>query len=288
MTFSIVAVDQKNKELGFAIASCFWNAGQVGYALAEKGAIVSQAQGNWEFIPLFFEKLELNLTLEQIVDVFQSSDEKFENRQVGMVTATGNAFAYSGKKVFNAFQKTGSDYACQGNILVGPQVISDMSEAFEKMEGSLTKKLYAALLAGDNAGGDMRGKISARLRVVKDRGNPLNETITDFTVEEHEEPVREIGRLLELRSNISKAWELLRAVSKAEDNEKEAAVLELDEFLSGKKDRLYLDFHNSLASQYLELGQREKAVEWFKKVIEISPNMAPLISDDLKDDVLQG
>ena len=287
MTFSIVAVDREKQEVGFAIASCFWNAGQVGFALAGKGAIVSQAQGNWDFIPMFFEKLEEHVPLDQILDSFRSSDERFENRQVGMVTMSGDSLAYSGKDVFNAFQRIGSDYTCQGNILTGPEVIQQMAETFEKTEGSLSERLYAALQAGDDAGGDMRGKISARLRVVKDRGHPLNETVTDFTIEEHTEPVREIGRLLKLRSSIIKAWELSEAISSDENEDKLAAVQELDKFLSDKNDRVYLDFFESLASGYRELGQRDKEIESWRKFVKISPRMAVTIPDNLKDEVLQ-
>ncbi|TFH01288.1 MAG: DUF1028 domain-containing protein [Candidatus Thorarchaeota archaeon] len=80
MTFSIVAADTEKKEVGFAITSCFWDAGQMGLALSGKGAIVSQAQGNWGFIPIFFDKLEEQLSLKEILETFRSSDENFENR----------------------------------------------------------------------------------------------------------------------------------------------------------------------------------------------------------------
>jgi uncharacterized Ntn-hydrolase superfamily protein len=261
MTFSIVAVDLEKKELGFAIASCFWNAGQVGFVLAGKGAIVSQAQGNMSFISLFFEKLEENMTVKEILEVFRNSDENFEKRQIGMISSTGDVIAYSGNEVYSAFQRIGKDYACQGNILIGRDVVESMADAFEKTEGSLTNRLYAALQAGDNSGGDMRGKISARLHVVKDRGNPYYGTVTDFTIEEHEEPVREIGRLLALEASIIRAWKLTDAASKAEGKDKQAAVIELEEYLSDKHDRLFSDFHSSLASLYLELDRRDKAVE---------------------------
>ena len=80
MTFSIVAVDLEAKEIGFAIASCTWDAGMVGTAKAELGAICSQAQGYFPFHSIFYEKLKENLTLEEILDEFKKVDD-FASRE---------------------------------------------------------------------------------------------------------------------------------------------------------------------------------------------------------------
>jgi len=285
MTFSIVAVDPEKKDIGFAIASCFWDSGQMGFAKAEKGAVVSQAQGNWDLINIFFEKLDENMTLEEIVEAFKRADESIENRQVGMVTFSGETLAFTGGKVFNGFQRIGSNYACQGNILVGPEVIDSMVESFEKSEGTLSERLYKSLQAGDDAGGDMRGKISARVCVVRNRGNPLIETVTDFRVEEHTEPVREIGRLIQLRKNLLKTWELTQSATKAEGVEKVAAIQSLEDFLSDKNDRLYLDFHESLAELHLKVGNRDKAIERYKLYVKISPNMLSILDEEIRRDI---
>lgn len=284
MTFSIVAVDKEKKELGFAIASCFWNAGQMGLALAGKGAIVSQAQGNWDFIPVFFEKLEEHISLEDILEVFRNSDENFENRQVGMVTFGGVSLSFTGEKVFSAHQRFGPDYAAQGNILTSPKTVDSMAETFEKTKGTLTRRLYESLQAGDDAGGEMRGKMSARVCVVRVRDIPL--PVNDYTIEDHPEPVREIGRLMELKNNIITAWELSETASKAEGEDKDQAIQNLENFLIGKEDRAFLDFHETLASLYLQIGNKEKAIERYRIYAKISPNMVSTFDDDLKKDVL--
>ena len=284
MTFSIVAVDQEKKEVGFAIASCFWDAGQMGLALAGKGAIVSQAHGNWGFIPVFFEKLEEDLPLKEILDTFRSSDDNFENRQVGMVTFQGESLAFTGESVFSAHQRIGKDYACQGNILTSPATVDKMAEAFETTEGTLTRRLYEALQAADDAGGEMRGKMSARVYVVRVRDNPL--PVNDYRIEEHSEPVREIGRLIQLKNDIITTWELSEAASKAEGDDKEQAIQNLADFLIGKEDRAFLDFHETLASLYLEIGNKEKAIERYKIYTKISPNMVSTLDDDMKTAVL--
>ncbi|MGY5860264.1 MAG: DUF1028 domain-containing protein [Candidatus Thorarchaeota archaeon] len=284
MTFSIVAVDKEKKEVGFAIASCFWDAGQMGLALAGKGAIVSQAQGNWGFIPVFFEKLEEELPLNEILETFRSSDDNFENRQVGMVTLKGESLAFTGKSVFSGHQRIGKDYACQGNILTSPATVDKMAETFETTEGTLTRKLYNALQAGDDAGGEMRGKMSARVYVVRVQENPL--PVNDYRIEDHPEPVLEIGRLIQLKNDLITTWELSEAASKAEDKDKESAIEALEKFLIGKDDRAFLDFHETLASLYLEIGKRDKAIERYRIYAKISPNMVSTIDDDLKNDVL--
>lgn len=284
MTFSIVAVDQEKNELGFAIASCFWNAGQMGLAFAGKGAIVSQAQGNWGFIPIFFEKLEENLSLEEILEVFRKGDDNFENRQVGMVTSDGASLSFTGEKVFSAHQRTGTDYACQGNILTSPNTVDSMAEAFENTEGTLTRRLYEALQAGDDAGGEMRGKMSARVYVVRVQENPL--PVNDYNIEDHPDPVREIGRLMKLKNDIITSWELSEAASKAEGTDKEHAIQELENFLVGKEDRAFLDFHETLANLYIEVGNKEKAIERFRIYATISPKMISTLDDELRKDVL--
>jgi uncharacterized Ntn-hydrolase superfamily protein len=283
MTFSIVAVDREKNELGFAIASCFWDAGQMGLAFAGKGAIVSQAQGNWGFIPVFFEKLEEKMTLDEILEVFRSSDDNFENRQVGMVSIDGTSLSFTGEKVFSAHQRTGTDFACQGNILTSSETVDSMAEAFEKAEGTLTRRLYEALQAGDDAGGEMRGKMSARVCVVRVSDIPV--PINDYRIEDHPNPVQEIGRLMQLKNNLISTWELTEAVSKAED--KRAAILELERFLSDKEDRAFLDFHQSLAEFYLEIGEREKAIERYKVFTRISPKMISTLDDNIRNEVLK-
>jgi len=282
MTFSIVAADTKKKELGFAIASCFWNAGQVGLAQAGKGAIVSQAQGNWDFIPAFFEKLDGNLTLHEILNEFRESDDNFENRQIGMVAYDGKSLSFTGEKVFSAHQRIGPNYACQGNILTSPKTVDAMADAFEKTEGTLTRRLYEALQAGDDAGGEMRGKMSARVYVVRVWDNPV--PLNDYTIEDHPEPVREIGRLMELKNDIITAWQLTEAISKVEN--KPVAIQELEQFLTDKEDRAFLDFHQSLAESYLEIGERDKAIERYKIFVRISPRMISTLDDEIKNELL--
>jgi uncharacterized Ntn-hydrolase superfamily protein len=277
MTFSIVAVDRENMEVGFAIASCVWNAGQVCSAKCEVGAIASQAQGNLQFLPLYFKKLEDGKTLQEILRDFKSVDENIEKRQIGLVTFEGESLAFTGTNCTPwAGHKIGKDYACQGNILTGSEVIDCMAEAFEKTEGMLVERLFAALQAGDNAGGDRRGKVSARVLVEKKGMGVFSDTFLDLNVEAHEEPVREVGRILNIGKIVYKGWKLMSRANKANRDDKEAILMELDSLMEYKESSAFIDFYSFLGDEYLKLNQREKAIAAYRKVLSISPGMGEL------------
>ncbi|MBD3407349.1 MAG: DUF1028 domain-containing protein [Candidatus Lokiarchaeota archaeon] len=278
MTFSIVAVDVKSKEIGFAIASCTWDAGMVGTAKAERGALCSQAQGYFPFHSVLYEKLEEGLNLEQIFEEFKKIDEDIENRQVGMVSFSGEVFAFTGSRNDDyAGHIIGDSYACQGNILTGPEVLEHMSKAFESTNGMLAERLYAALQAGDDVGGDIRGKMSARVLVKKKKGSDLEDTFIDLRVEDHKEPVKEIGRLLEVRRKILKAYLSMQKVIESEGEDKIDALKEMEKFLSDKVDRTVIDYHSFLADTFLKLGMEEKAIKAYQNVLTIGPKMIRVI-----------
>ncbi|HUU78734.1 MAG TPA: DUF1028 domain-containing protein [candidate division Zixibacteria bacterium] len=275
MTFSIVAIDKNEKEVGFAIASCAWNAGIVCRAETEKGTIASQAQGNLLFHSVFFKQINENKSLEQIMTHFREIDERIESRQIGMITFKGESFAFTGENcTFWAGHKIGKDYACQGNILVGPEVIEEMTSAFEKTNGSLKEKLFAALQAGDNTGGDARGKQSARLLVKKKGGGArgASDIVIDIIIEDHEEPVQEIGRILGVHKNLDTLYGYYAQLQKAEGEEEKLLILEkAGKFLQGKEKARHHDFWLGIGYAYLEIGKNKEAIYYFKKALEISP-----------------
>lgn len=279
MTFSIVAVDRKKGETGFAVSSCSYDSGRVGRAEAGVGSIVSQAKSNMIFRRLFFEKLGEGMTLSQILEHFSEIDEDVEHRQVGMITLDGEALSFTGEKCAKwAGHRVGDDYACQGNILVGPEVVKDMTEAFAATVGPLYDRLYAALRAGDEAGGDARGKVSARLTVVKKGGGwGGDDVVVDISVEDHEEPVKELGRILQAGKETLRCWTLVRELDQASGEEKSMALGNLEDFLESRADRAYIDAWMELGSAQLEMGLKDKAVATYRKYLEISPGMTPLI-----------
>jgi uncharacterized Ntn-hydrolase superfamily protein len=202
-TFSIVGYDPDKKDWGVAVASKFFAVGSVvPWAKAGVGAVATQSFANTTYGPRGLELMEKGKTPEEAIKELTDNDPQKDRRQVGMVDAKGNVATFSGKECIPwAGGVTGKHYAAQGNILVGEQVVKAMGEAFEKTEGSLAEKLMAALEAGDDAGGDSRGKQSAALFVVREKGGyaGFNDRYIDIRVDDHTEPTKELRRLLKIR-----------------------------------------------------------------------------------------
>ncbi|MBS4196181.1 DUF1028 domain-containing protein [Lederbergia citri] len=201
-TYSIVGFDPETKELGVAVASKFLSVGSiVPWAKAGVGAVATQSWAN----PLYgIEGLELmaeGKSAEEVVNILTENDEQKLLRQVGMVDANGNSATYSGSECYDwAGGIAGQNFACQGNILTGPEVVEAMAATFQQTEGDLATRLLKALESGENAGGDRRGKQSAALLIVKENGGygGVTDRYLDLRVDDHKEPVKELGRILDL------------------------------------------------------------------------------------------
>lgn len=201
-TFSIVAYDPERKEWGIGVASKFLAVGAVvPWAKAGVGAVATQAAANTSFGPKGLELLAAGKEAAETLKLLTDSDQRSEFRQVGIIDAKGNAATFTGPKCQNwAGGKTGKHYACQGNILAGEAVVTDMAKAFEEATGPLAWRIMAALEAAEKAGGDRRGKQSAALLVVRDKsGYGGNDRMIDFRVDDHDKPLEELARILALR-----------------------------------------------------------------------------------------
>src|SRR6202035_2976192 len=123
-------------------------------------------------------------------------------RQVAIIDKNGTIAAYTGPNAPNwAGDRQGKTWSAQGNILVGAQVPEAMGKAFDATEGELAEKLFAALKAGDDAGGDSRGKQSASILVVRKQGgrNTNNDRYVYINVDDNPEPMHELRRLLDIQ-----------------------------------------------------------------------------------------
>ncbi len=288
MTFSIVAVDREAKETGFAIASCCWDAGQVCFASADVGAIASQAQGNLSFLSAYFDRLESGMDLPAILEAFHASDDSIESRQVGMVSFDHGALAFTGEQCSRwAGHRTGEDFACQGNILTGSNVIDAMVEAFQVAEGPLFERLYATLEAGDAAGGDQRGKQSARLAVKKKGwGDPGTDSMIDIRIEDHDDPVQEMGRILGVRRTLASILGLFGKFSGASDSEKPAILQQAEEILQGRTECRYLDWWEMLAEDYYKIGEVGRAVSAYERYLAINPALRVVLEEQARKGLL--
>ena len=173
-TFSIVAIDPQNGDVGVAVASRYFSVGSVvPWAMANVGAVATQANVNVGYGQQAIDLLRQGMSAQQVLQKLQEED-KFpgkDGRQTAIVDAKGNIAAYTGPNAPKwAGDRQGKSWSAQGNILVGPQVPEAMGKAFESTPGELAEKLFAALKAGDVAGGDSRGRQSASMLVVRKGG----------------------------------------------------------------------------------------------------------------------
>jgi uncharacterized Ntn-hydrolase superfamily protein len=202
-TFSIVAADLERQEWGVAVQSRVLAVGSiVPFAEAEVGAIATQSYANTTYGPRGLKMLAEGKSAEEVVKALIDEDPRREVRQLAIVDRQGRIANFTGKECLEwAGAVSGKNYSCQGNILAGESVVQEMAKAFEASEGSLAERLVAALAAGQAAGGDKRGQQSAGLLVVKKgRGyGGFGDRMIDLRVDDHEKPIDELQRLLDLR-----------------------------------------------------------------------------------------
>lgn len=225
-TFSIVGCDPSTGELGVAVASKYFAVGSVvPWARAGVGAIATQAWVNYDYGIEALELLEAGLSPQEAIDSLVTLDPKSSRRQIGIVDFKGNAATFTGQECLEwAGGLIGTNCAVQGNILVSDTVVHSMLSAFENGHGELSDRLLAALLAGDSAGGDARGKQSAAIYVVQEIEGLLYDRKIDIRVDDSPEPFAELVRLhkmskalhhLDTAGNYYRKGELLMAVKEA-------------------------------------------------------------------------
>ncbi|PVG82768.1 fimbrial assembly protein FimA [Nocardioides gansuensis] len=204
MTYSIVARSEDGESWGVAVASKFLAVGNaVPAAVAGIGAIATQAEANVAYKFLALAHLDDGATAGVALQRLLEEDDKRDHRQVGIVDVEGNAATHTGSACFDwAGGVTGDGFAVQGNILTGPEVVEAMRTAFEASDPAapLARRLLAALQAGEEAGGDRRGRQSAALLVVREGAGygGGDDVAVDLRVDDHQAPVDELARLLDL------------------------------------------------------------------------------------------
>src|SRR5574337_339378 len=200
--FSIVACDPKTKDLGVAVESRFISVGSVvPWAEAGVGAVATQSFANTTYGPKGLALLRKGVHPKEVISQLTSKDPMAKQRQVGLVDSRGRAASFTGEECFAwAGSVVGRNYACQGNILAGEDVVKGMARAFESTDGDLPVRMLAALHAGQKAGGDQRGQQSAALLVVREKGGygGLNDRWIDVRVDDHPTPIDELTRLFNL------------------------------------------------------------------------------------------
>jgi uncharacterized Ntn-hydrolase superfamily protein len=206
MTFSIVARSADGRAHGVAVASRFLAVGAaVPAAEAGVGALATQSYANLAYRPQGLALLRTGVGAEGAVAGLTAADDGRDARQLGLVGVTGVGATYTGPSCHPwAGGVAREGYAIQGNILTGPEVVAAMEAAWlaSAAEPLLAARLLAALRAGDEAGGDRRGRQSAALLVVeKAMGyGGTSDVVAELRVDDHATPVAELSRLLDLHT----------------------------------------------------------------------------------------
>jgi uncharacterized Ntn-hydrolase superfamily protein len=286
-TFSIVARDSVTGELGVAVASRFFAVGSVvPWAKADVGAVATQSFANTTFGWRGLELLEKGATPEEVIKILIRNDDDPQRRQLGIVSADGKSATYTGEKCLAwAGGRNGPNYAIQGNILASEEVVTAMEKTFLETKGTLAERLYAALLAGDEKGGDSRGKQSAAMLVVKKNAGygGYTDHAIDIRVDDNPEPFKELGRLLVLaQTNYSwnEAWTLFtqKKFQEALPHMEHAANLSPD-----NAEVLY-----DLACIRLGAGKEKEALDAIEKALTLNPKLKKQAAEDSDLSKLKG
>lgn len=161
------------------------------------GAIATQANTNILYGINGLEMLKTGFSPQKALEVMLKEDPDRESRQVIIIDKEGRKAAFTGKETIDwKGHLIGEDYVVAGNLLVGDRVIEAMAQAFKNSEGPLAERLMRALEAGQEAGGDKRGRVSAAMLVASEKQRGAL-PILDLRVDEHKNPVRELRRTFE-------------------------------------------------------------------------------------------
>lgn len=285
-TFSIVAVDPATRELGVGVQSRAFGAGAaVPYAKPGVGAVATQASANRQYGPKAIALLEQGLSPAEVVKRITDEDPGRDTRQVAVIDMQGRSAVYTGRRVIDrnsdpadlvhlggyAGHVSGVNFSAQGNTLASEDVVKAMAAAYQTGRGSMAERLMDALDAGQAKGGDTRGMQSAGLLVVKPldpKSDSTVERIVDIRVDDHEEPFRELRRLLDMTLGVpqrlsARAAELSQAGRHAEAIAEQRRALAIN---PRAETLMY-----ALAQRYAQAGDTTRALEQLGMAIRRQP-----------------
>jgi uncharacterized Ntn-hydrolase superfamily protein len=198
-TYSIVARDEDTGELGAAVQSHWFSVGSVvPWARPGVGAVVTQSIAEPAYGPNLLDALEggAAATPSAALDGLLAADEAAGFRQVAVIAPSGPPATHTGAGCIPfAGHAVGDDFSVQANMMASETVWPAMAEAFTMSTGPLARRMLAALRAAEAQGGDARGKQSSAMVIVPPSGEPWRRTV-DLRVEDHEEPLDELERLI--------------------------------------------------------------------------------------------
>lgn len=284
-TFSIVARDTVTGEMGVAVQSHWFSVGTiVSWGEAGVGVIATQSFVNPSFGPRGLALLKQGLTAKQVLDLLIEADEGRDVRQLAILDSKGNVAAYTGKNcIDDAGQIVGDNYSVQANMMLNDKVWGAMSNAFKNSKGTLAERLMLTLEAAQEAGGDIRGKQSAALLVVKPKstGQVWLDRKVDIRVDDNPEPLKELRRILK----VHQAYDHMNKGDLAvEHNDMDLAMKEYstaEEMFPDNEEMKY--WH---AVTLVNIGKLDDAIPLFKEVFDKNKNWITLTPRLVKSKLL--
>jgi len=275
-TYSIVAVDKGSGEMGAAVQSHWFSVGSsVIWAEAGVGAVCTQSFVEVSYGPLGLELMRAGKTAEEALAGLLRADTFEAVRQVAMIDNQGRVAAHTGKKCIpEAGQVIGNGFSCQANLMLKNTVWNAMAKAFESASGELVDKLMAALEAAEREGGDIRGRQSAAVLVVKAKGSGAwwKDRVYDLRVEDHPAPLVELKRLIRL----NKAYNFMnRGDELLTENKVEEAMKSYTLAMEMYPDNAEMVFWPAVT--LASTGKVDESLPLFKKVFAMDQNWAILV-----------
>ena len=281
-TYSIVCRDHKTGEMGVGVQSHYFSVGGVvSWGESGVGVIATQSLVNVSFGLRGLELLKQGKSPQEALDAMLSDDDGRDVRQVAILDAQGRVAAHTGSKcIKHAGHTEGNNFSVQANMMLSDRVWSAMAKAFETSEALLLpERIVKTLEAAETVGGDIRGKQSAAILIVggKLAKNKWEDKLVDLRVEDHEQPVKELSRLLKLH----RAYKHMDKGDLAiEHNDMEKALKEYDSALNLFPENLEMKFWTAVS---LANKQKLKEASELFRTIFMKDNNWRLLTERLPE-----
>jgi uncharacterized Ntn-hydrolase superfamily protein len=275
MTFSIIARDSKTGQLGVAVQSHWFGVGAVvPWAETGIGAVATQASAELSYGPLGLTLMRAGKPAQQVLDALLAADPDRDIRQVAMIDAQGRVAVHTGRRcIAEAGHVVGDGFCTQGNLLASGDVWGKMADAFKAAKGDLPERLVEALEAGEDAGGDVRGRQSAALLVMPGPEDPLgSDAIVSLRVDDHARPLRELRRVFTVWRAYQWLSEAVHAIESGNIAEARRLYVDLRGLVVGTREPLFW-----YAKALVEAGHVDEALVTFGEVFAVEPVWKDLI-----------
>lgn len=275
-TYSIVARDSVTGEMGVAVQSHWFSVGTiVGWAEAGVGAIATQSFVNPSYGPEGLKLLKAGKQPEEVIRILTEADSGRDVRQLAVIDSKGQSAAYTGKNCIPpAGHISENNFSVQANLMLNEKVWPAMAKAFMEAAGPLAERMMAALEAGQDAGGDIRGKQSASLLIVsaKPTEKVWEDRVIDLRVDDHSDPVAELKRLL----HVHRAYAHMNAGDLAVERN-DMALAEKEYSLAERMMPENSEMKFWHAVTLINKNRTDEALRLFKEVFEKDENWRTLI-----------